>query len=183
MLLSDVQQVAALSAAVRPKSGQPELAIPCLQNPLRVSSTGDTSVRGVTRGGHWRVWNLVSGPINAYGVLLEAIENLRTSAGPEDHRGGAASGAETDALVRGTCHQPCFRQLLILNLPPWRKGPRHAGAAQADPPDEELQPGRAWARIVRARPHVTDECRPVPCLRKLAPARVSYSPPVDQQEG
>src|SRR5260370_42432231 len=106
-------------------------------------AVGDTSIRRSTTLDRWWVRNLVSGPINGYGVLLEEIENLRTAAGPEDHRVRAVSGAETDALVGGSCHQPCFRQLVIPNLPHWRKEPEHAGAAQADPPVEELQPDRA----------------------------------------
>jgi hypothetical protein len=147
---------------------------------MRTSArSGDTSVRGPTIVDRcWWVWNLVSGSVNAYGVLLEAIENLRTSAGPEDHRVRAVTtGAETDALVPGSCHQPCFPQLHIINLPHWPKEPPHASAAQADPPVEELQPDSAGARIERARQHATDECRCPPGTRKPAPARVSHSPP------
>jgi hypothetical protein len=76
---------------------------------------------------------MVSVPVNGYRVFFEAIENLGTMTSPEDHRARAATGAKPDALVLGSCHQPCFSQLLVLGLPHGHKGPEDACAPQAAP--------------------------------------------------
>ena len=68
-------------------------------------------------GGSGWVRNLVSGPVNRYQVLFEAIENIRTLVSPEDHLIAAVTGTKTNTPVRGSYHQPCLSELLIPGLP------------------------------------------------------------------